>query len=482
MRSLTVLLVLGILLSGAGSTSRTPADPPNILLVLADDWSWLHAGTYGDPVIQTPRIDRLARNGVRFDHAYVSSPSCTPSRAALLTGQSFWRLGAGANLYGPLPADAPTYTDALEEAGYHVGFTRKGWGPGELGERPRNPAGDSYESFDTFLEQRPEGAPFVFWFGTHDPHRTYDEGSGAAAGIPLNEIRLPAIFPDSPEIRGDVADYYFEVQRLDRELGELLDRLAAMGELDRTIVVVTSDNGMPFPAAKGNLYDLGVRVPLVIAWPGTVPGGRAVADFVSLTDLAPTFLAAAGLPIPEVMTGHSLLPILRGDTPATPRAHVFFGRERHLPAQEAPDSGGYPMRAVRTHDFLYIRNFAPHRYPAGTPNYENAFIYPAWYADTDGGPTKHYMIANRHRDALHQRLFEHAFAHRPAEELYDLRTDPDQLHNVADDTGYNIEKKMLWNLLMGELQATGDPRVRGQGDLFDMQPYTGGIVRPPDWP
>lgn len=478
-RGLVIFLVLPLLLSGTVAPAQE-SDQPNMLFVIADDWSWPHAGAYGDPVIQTPNFDRVAREGVLFEHAYVNSPSCTPSRASILTGQWFWRLGGGGNLYGPLPPEHPLYTDLLEENGYHVGYTRKGWAPGALGQRSRNPAGPQYDSFSAFLEQRPEGQPFSFWFGTYDPHRVYETGSGVASGISLDEIQLPAIFPDSPAVRGDVADYYYEVQRLDRELGEMLEMLRRSGELDNTVVVVTSDNGMPFPRAKSNLYDMGVRVPLAIRWPEQVLGGRTVSDFVSLTDLAPTFLEIAGVPIPDVMTGRSLLTLLTSEASGqidTTRTEMYFGKERHVPAQEAPDGGGYPMRAIRTVDHLYIRNFRPDRWPSGTPNYEKAFLYPAWYADTDGGPTKHYMIDNRYKDETHQRLFDLAFARRPAEELYDLNQDPDQLHNVASDPAYTQIKMELWNRLMGTLQITGDPRVRGQGDLFDRQPYSGGIVR-----
>ena len=266
-RSLLLCLLLPLFLSGTIARSPEGLAQPNILFVIADDWSWPHAGVYGDTVVQTPNIDRVAREGVLFEHAYVASPSCTPSRASILTGQWFWRLDAGANLYGPLPPEHPVYTDLLEDNGYHVGYTRKGWAPGNLGARDRNPAGPEYESFSAFMDQRSEGKPFTFWFGTHDPHRVYDTGSGAESGIPLDDIQLPVIFPDSPDVRGDVADYYFEVQRLDTELGEMLEMLRANGELDNTIVVVTSDNGMPFPRAKSNLYDMGTRVPLAIRWP-----------------------------------------------------------------------------------------------------------------------------------------------------------------------------------------------------------------------
>ena len=476
-----LITLIALFLKGEESPPAGSDDPPNILFVIADDWSWPHAGAYGDRVVQTPGFDRVAREGVLFHNAYVSSPSCTPSRAAILTGQWHWRLAEGANLYGPLPAEHPVYTDLLEAAGYHAGYIDKGWAPGELGERTRNPAGPQYDSFDAFLAERPPNAPFVFWFGSHDPHRVYDTGIGARSGIPLDDIEVPAIFPDSPEVRGDIADYYWEVQRMDGRVIEMMRRLESLGELDNTIIVYTSDNGMPFPRAKSNLYDMGTRVPLAIRWPERVPSDREVTDFVSLTDLAPTFLEAAGLPVPDVMTGRSLIPLLTAEAagqvdPA--RTHTFFGKERHVPSQESPDGGGYPMRGIRTADFLYIRNFEPDRWPSGTPNFERAFFYPAWYADIDNGPTKIYMYENRRKDPHHERLFHLAFDRRPGEELYDLKNDPDQLHNVAADPAYAAARRSLWDRLMGELQRTGDRRVQGQGDFFDLQPYTGGVVGP----
>ncbi len=478
---LSVIVTLLFTLSGSESHSQA-ASQPNILFVIADDWSWPHAGAYGDPVIKTLNFDRVADEGILFENAFVASPSCTPSRASILTGQWFWQLGKGANLYGPLPVEHPVYTDLLEENGYYVGFTRKGWAPGELGQRARNPAGDRYESFSDFMNKRPSGQPFCFWFGTSDPHRVYDTGSGERSGIPLDEIDLPVIFPDHQDVRSDVADYYFEVQRMDRELGEMLDWLQAAGQLDNTMVVVTSDNGMPFPRAKSNVYDMGVRIPLAIRWPDQVPGGRTVTDLVRLTDLAPTFLESAGIAVPKVMTGRSLMGLLTAGNAGQvyPEwTEMFFGKERHVPSQEAPDGGGYPMRAIRTTDFLFIRNFRPDRWPNGTPNYQNAFIYPAWYADTDGGPTKHHMIENRDKDDTHRVLFDLAFAKRTPEELYDLKKDPHQLNNVASDPAYADTKRELWNRLMTKLQSTGDRRVSGRGDFFDMQPYSGGVVKYP---
>ena len=474
MRFLSALVLLFLLFQGAPDNER-----PNVLFVIADDWSWRHAGAYGDRVVATPNMDRVAREGVVFEHAYVASPSCTPSRASVLAGQWFWRLGAGANLYGPLAARHPVFTDLLEEDGYHVGYARKGWGPGRLGDRRRNPAGDRYDTFESFLAARGEGQPFSFWFGTHDPHRAYEPGSGVRSGIVADSIAVPAVFPDTPDVRSDIADYYYEVQRIDRELGMMLERLAQAGELERTLVVITSDNGMPFPRAKGNLYDLGVRVPLIMRLPGTVPGGRRVSDLVSLTDLAPTFLELAGVPVPPVMTGRSLVSQLtatRSGRIDSSRSATFFGRERHTPAQESPIGGGYPMRAVRTDDFLYIVNFAPDRWPAGTPDDARAFRHGAWYSDIDASPTKHVMEG---RAEAFPELYDLSFGKRPGEELYDLALDPDQMVNVALDADYADVKRTLWNSLMGLLQDTGDPRAVGRGGVFDYQPYTGGIVRRP---
>lgn len=481
-RSLVLNGLSAALVLAALSSFAQVDDRPNLLFVIADDWSWLHAGAYGDSALSTPTIDRLAAEGLVFEHAYVASPSCTPSRASILTGQWFWRLSAGANLYGPLPAKYPVYTDLLEENGYHVGFMRKGWAPGQLGDRIRNPAGDQYASLEDFLAARPDERPFAFWFGTHDPHRGYELGSGVRSGIDTSRIRVPAAFPDVPAVRSDIADYYYEVERIDRDLAELLQRLDQEELLSQTLVVITSDNGMPFPRAKSMLYDLGTRVPLIMNWPGIIPPGRTVSDLVSLVDLAPTFLDMASLTPLEVMDGRSLMPIMVAPEAGlidSSRTLVFFGKERHVPSQDSPDAGGYPMRAVRTHDYLYIRNFRPDRWPAGSPDDDSAFLLGAWYSDVDASPTKHYMIAHRQDSAADEMRYMRAFAKRPGEELYDLTSDPDQLHNLALDPEYAAVKRSLSNQLLEQLHATHDPRVLGTGSFFDHQPYTGGLVRRP---
>ncbi len=198
-----------------------PEERPNILFCIADDWGW-HASAYGEPVLKTPHFDRIAKEGVLFNYAYVSSPSCTPSRGAVLTGQWHWRLEAGANLWCVFPDRHATYPEILGEAGYFTGKTRKAWGPGRTETLGRQLAGKDFKSFDVFLNQRPEGKPFCFWIGSSDPHRGFKLNSGEQSGMDLSKIRVPGYFPDAPIVRTDVADYFFEVQRFDALVGSAL--------------------------------------------------------------------------------------------------------------------------------------------------------------------------------------------------------------------------------------------------------------------
>ncbi len=450
---------------------------PNILFCIADDWSWPHAGIAGDPVVQTPTFDRVAREGVLFENAFVTAPSCTPSRGSIVTGQWHWRLEEGGNLWSSLPSKFTVYPDLLEQAGYHVGCTRKGWGPGRLepGGRTRNPAGPHFKDFKTFLEARPSAKPFCFWFGSQDPHRGYTWESGVQSGMNPDNVRVPACLPDCNVVRKDLCDYYWEVQRFDREVGELLTLLEEKGELDNTLVVVTGDNGLPFPRCKSNLYDLGTHVPLAVRWPARVSSGRIVEDFISFQDLAPTFLEAAGLEPTAAMTGRSFLEILtsRRSGRIDPRRNrVLTGKERH--AWVRAGGLGYPCRAIRTYDYLYIRNFEPDRWPAGHPvDGGEPYYSNRAYGDIDDGPSKKYMMEHR-ADPQVKELFERAFEKRPAEELYDLRRDRDQLQNVANLPDYAQARDALASALMKELVATGDPRVLGRGDCFDKYPYYGG--------
>ncbi|HOD81608.1 MAG: Arylsulfatase [Planctomycetes bacterium ADurb.Bin126] len=469
---------------------------PNILFCLADDWSWPHASLTADKVVKVPTFDRMAREGAVFRSAYVAAPSCTPSRAAILTGQWHWRLEEGSYLYGTLPAKFDVYPDLLERAGYHVGHTRKGWGPGNetAGGRKRNPAGPKFKDFDAFLAQRKAGQPFCFWFGSLDPHRGYAWESGVKGGMKAEDVNVPPYLSDCETVRKDVCDYYVEVQRFDKEVGQLLATLEKMGELDNTIVVMSGDNGWPFPRAKATLYDSGTNVPLAVRWPARVKGGRVIDDFVSLTDLAPTFLQAAGLDVPQAMTGRSLMNVLTSDKsgrvdPA--RDHLLTGIERHVWARRRPDGGAdcYPSRCLRTHEFHYIRNFKPDRWPAGPPDaMADAARPPTYqqlcgntftaYADVDAGPSKAWMLLHRDEPAVAP-LCRMAFDKRPERELYDVRKDPHQLHNLADDPACADTLKRLDEQLIAELTATGDPRATGRGDVFDRYPVYHGQARAP---
>jgi arylsulfatase A-like enzyme len=476
-----VLAALPLLACCQAAAAADDKARPNIFLAIADDWGWPHAGAYGDPVCKTPTFDRVAREGVLFTNAFVSSPSCTPSRGALLTGQYHWRLEESANLWSTLQAKFRTYPELLRDAGYAIGHYRKAWGPGDIkpGGRKENPAGPTFKSLDAFLKDRPRDKPFCFWWGSSDPHRPYDWQTGAKSGMDLAKIKLPGAFPDHEITRNDVADYYYEVQRFDRELGEALAALEKAGELENTIVVITGDHGMPFPRGKSNLYDLGTHVPLAIRWPGKVKPGRTVEDFVSLTDLAPTFLEAAGLKPPEAMTGRSLMNVLTSDKSGRidpRRDHVLYGKERHVPSQEKGNVSGYPCRAIRTHDFLYIRNFKPELWPNGIPDASQAHIGNS-FADTDNSPTKTFLMQHRDDPAV-KKYYDLAFAKRPAEELYDLRKDPQQLVNVAGQPDYAKAQRELSEQLMAGLKATKDPRVVGGAEKFDTYPYYGAPQKP----
>lgn len=445
---------------------------PNILFCLADDWGWPHAEAYGDKVVTTPTFDRLVKEGILFEHAFVSSPSCTPCRNALLTGQQFYRLEEGANLYGTLDVRCPNFMFLLRKAGYEIGHWRKAWGPGNFkkGGYSEHPCGPDSD-FNSFMQSRDKSKPFCFWFGTSDPHRGYVKGSGGKSGIKIDNVNVPTFYPNTEEIRSDIADYYFEVQRWDTDVGKAIKLLEETGELDNTIIVMTGDHGMPFPRCKGNLYDWGVRVPLAVRWGGTVKPNRSVTDFVSFTDLAPTFLEAAGVEVPKDMTGHSLLPIFQSENTGRverTRNYMVFGRERHTPAQKQPSIAGYPARAIRTDKWLLILNLQPDRWPAGVP--EGATHKMGKHTDCDNGPTKSFIMQLKN-DADKNKFYDFCFAKRGAVELYDCENDPDQTHNLADNPEYRKTITELRSQLVEYLKTTKDPRFTDKPIRFDEYPY-----------
>ncbi len=455
---------------------------PNILFAIADDAS--HMSAYGHDFLHTPHFDRVAAEGVLFTHVYTTNPKCAPSRASILTGRHTWQLEEASCHFGIFPSKFAVYPDLLEAAGYHVGHTGKGWGPGdyEAGGFTRNPAGPAYHgaqldppttgiskkdyayNFDRFLDERPDGAPFCFWYGAHEPHRAYEQGSGERAGRRTADITPPAYLPDEEIVRSDLLDYALEVEWFDEQLGRMLAKLEEMGELDDTLVVVTSDNGMPFPRVKGQMYEQDFNMPFAARWGAGVEGGRVVTDFVSFRDIGPTFLEAAGLGPHEGMTGSSFLGVLTsgedGRVDAS-RDHVLMGRERHDLGREG--DLGYPVRVIRADECLYVRNYEPDRWPAGNPE--------TGFTNMDSSPTR-TLILEQH-DAGEDTYFDLAMGKRPAEELYRAEDDPECMHNLAADPAHAKLKEQLRTRMEGELAEQYDPRLLGKAAVFDTYEYVG---------
>ncbi len=460
----------------------SPAAPkrPNILFAIADDWGHGHAGAYGCKWVSTPAFDRVAREGVLFTNTFTSNPKCSPCRATILTGRNSWQLKEAINHFSIFPSDFPVYPDVLEKAGYFVGLTGKGWGPGDFKSTgwKRNPAGPSFDqfknkppasgispldyarNFEAFLEQRPKDKPFCFWLGGHEPHRAYEQGSGERAGKNPADVVLPKYYPDSRVIRSDMLDYAVEVEWFDTHVGRALAALERAGELDNTLVVVTSDHGMPFPRVKGQIYEHGFHIPLAVRWGRNIPAGRVVDDFINTRDFAPTFLEAAGVEKAGTMTGRSFLDVLKSPKSGTvdaSRNEMLICKERHDLGR--PNDWGYPVRAIRTGEFLYIRNYEPERWPVGNPE--------TGYRNCDDSPTKTFLISG------FDEYYRLNFGKRPPEELYLVKTDPDCVNNVATDVKYAQAMRQLRDRMEETLRGEGDPRMLGRADFFDTIQYVG---------
>jgi len=525
-----VLCFAAPLLSQEAAPPAPSPSRPNILFVFADDWG-RYASAYakvdGRPtlndVVRTPNVDRVAKEGVLFRNAFVTSPSCTPCRSSLLSGQYFFRTGRGAILQGASwDTSIPSFPLLLRDEGYHIGKTAKVWSPGTPADAPfggqeyafQN-AGNRYNNFSEnvtklveggttvgvarekmlaevrgnfsdFLKANATGKPWLYWFGTTTTHRTWIKGSGKKLwGIEPDSLagKLPPFLPDVPEVREDVADYLGEVQAVDAYMGVLLKMLEEAGQLENTLVIVSGDHGMPgVPNGKCNLYDHGTAVTLAARVPGG-KGGRVVDDFVNLMDLAPTFCEVGGVTPPQVTTGRSFWSVLKSDKSGqvdAERTFVVTGRERHVAAARE-DNLPYPQRALRTKGHLYIRNFHPERWPLGAPNAilegpapdaaeltRNTHI---GFADMDAGPTKAWLVAHR-ADAQGQAFYERAFMKRPGEELYDLSTDPYQMKNLAADASHAAVKDKMAADLMKVLTNAQDPRVTGDQKAFERPPFT----------
>ncbi|SOE22883.1 uncharacterized sulfatase [Spirosomataceae bacterium TFI 002] len=474
---------------------------PNILFAIADDQSFPHASAYGNKVFRTPEFDKIAANGILFNNAFVAAPQCSPSRAAILTGRNIWQLEEAGTHGSFFPKKFPVFTDALENAGYAIGFTGKPWGPGNFKDAgwSRNPVGPEYNkrkfeqlpasgisatdyaaNFKDFLADKSSDQPFFFWYGGHEPHRVYEEGSGAASGLSSNEIKVPGFLADAGVVKSDILDYALEINWFDTQLGKMLQMLKEAGELENTIIVVTADNGMAFPYAKANLQEFGIHVPLAIAGPGINGKNRKVNDLVGLIDLAPTFLDMASVKHMDGISGKSLLPIFESSKSGTidaSRKSIFSGRERHTHAR--PDNLGYPARAIRTEKYLCIKNFKPDRWPVGNPAPENRAKVSSnkdmksieeGFEDIDSSPSKTFMIEQK---AVYPVLYKNAFEKRDQEELYNIIKDPFCQNDLSKSAKMSSVLQKLRKELEEKLISEGDPRMTAMGDIFDSYPRFG---------
>ncbi|XZE18618.1 sulfatase family protein [Pirellulaceae bacterium SH449] len=469
------------------------ANPPNILFAIADDWG-LHAGAYGTPWVTTPAFDRIAREGLLFRNAYTPMAKCAPSRAILLTGRHLWQNEEAGNHMAVFPPKLKSWPEVLMEKGWHMGITGKGWGPGIANDtdgKPRLITGQRFDkrktepptkamsnldyaaNFTDFLDATPENSPWCFWYGCFEPHRAYEFQAGVnKGGKKLTDIdRVPAYWPDDEIVRHDMLDYAFEVEHADRHLGLMVAELEKRGLLDNTLIIVTSDHGMPFPRVKGYAYHDSNHVPLAIRFPaGMKSTGRVIDDFVDFTDLAPTLLDYAGISGPDSgmmpITGQSWRPILESDLAGqvlAERDHVLIGKERTDVGR--PHNWGYPIRGIVTAQHLYLRNYEPTRWPAGNPE--------TGYLDTDGSPTKS-LILERGRKDRNDLFWRLNFGMRPADELYDLRVDRDCARNLATDHSQADLVATLRQRMEDLLKTQGDPRMFGHGHIFDDYKPTAG--------
>ena len=520
-RGFSASLAIALLFWWGSAPGVALASPPNILVAIADDQSFPHASAYGFKGVQTPAFDRVARAGVLFGNAFTPAPGCSPMRAAFLTGRHIWQIEQAGTHASSFPTKYEVFPDRLERSGYVVGYTGKGWGPGnwEASGRTRNPAGPKFSSktceppatgmatfdyaanFDEFLNTRSANEPFCFWFGSKEPHRKFEKGSGLKSGKSLRDVAVPPFLPDRPEIRSDILDYLLEIEWFDEHLGRMLDNLEERGELENTLVIVTSDNGMAFPRAKANVYEYGIHMPLAVAWPKGFSGGRHVDDLVNLIDVTATLYEATRVepPFDYPLSGRSLMNVLLGQGSGVldpTRDAVFSARERHSSSRF--NSLSYPQRSIRTHDYLYIWNLRPERWPAGTPqkfetvNYDSTgeVIQGALgpvngaYHDIDACPSLSFMIEHREDDSIRPFL-ELAVARRPEFELYDIRVDPGCLKNLAGKVSHRALEARLANRLQAHLRATGDARIVGPngGEIWETYPRYSSLrwFPTPDW-
>ncbi|MFC1761116.1 sulfatase [Planctomycetota bacterium] len=467
------------------------AERPNILFCIMDDASWAHMSAYGCQWVETPAFDRLAKNGILFRNAYTPNAKCAPSRSSILTGRNSWQLEEAANHVVNFPSKFKAFPEVLRENGYLTGKTGKGWGPGDPGtvngkrreligvswseHKEKPPANgisteDYAANFESFLETAGDQEWF-FWYGAREPHRRYEYGSGVRAGQKTTNIdRVPTFWPDNETIRNDMLDYGLEIEHADRHLGLMIQSLKKRGVLENTIILMTSDNGMPFPRGKAQEYEYSNHMPLAIMWPkGIKNPGRKVDDMVSFIDFAPTFLEVAGIGFSESgmhsSPGYSLTDIFYSEKQGQvnpERDYILIGKERH--DYSRPNNAGYPIRGIVGKGHLYLYNYELDRWPAGNPE--------LGYLDCDGSPTKTHIL-NLRREGKESKYWQWSFGKREGhEELFNITNDPDCMKNLVAIEQVGMLKKEMKNRMDKELKEQQDPRVLGNGAVFDTYGYS----------
>ena len=475
----------------SNSAKIESSERPNILFCIADDATFKHMSAYGCEFVNTPNFDRVAEEGLLFTNAYTPNAKCAPSRSILLTGRNSWQLEEAGNHWSYFPQKFKTYAESLEDNGYHVGYTAKGLAPvialtkegdkrAVLGKvyndikltPPTNSISniDYAANFSQFLSENPTDTPFCFWYGGIEPHRSYECGSGVKKGNKnIKDIEeVFSFWPDSEEVRNDMLDYAFELEYFDTHLGKMLEILEDSGELENTLIVVTSDNGMPFPRIKGQAYEYSNHLPLAIMWKGNIKNpGRVIDDFVNFTDIAPTFLEVAEVDQKdsgmEAIQGTSLTDLFynksNGIVPKF-RDHVLIGKERHDVGR--PNDVGYPIRGIRKEDYLFVINYENDRWPAGNPI--------TGYLNTDRGATKTKILDDR-RSGIKSVNWKLNFGKRESFELYNIKEDSDCVNNLANSEEHKGIVDQLKKQLEQELKEQGDPRMFGEGAIFDTYLY-----------
>ncbi|MCA8998068.1 MAG: sulfatase [Planctomycetaceae bacterium] len=417
--------------------SQTRAASPNVIIFIADDMAWDDCGAYGHPHIHTPNIDRLAAEGLRFDRAYLTCSSCSPSRCSTLTGRYPHSTGAG-ELHLPLPESQTLFTTPLRKAGYYTASVGK-WHLGKAAEsqvdlvkQGGGPGGE--EHWVSVLQDRPKDKPFFLWLAATDPHRGYQPG---AVDPPHTnaDVVVPPIFPDTPDVRGDLALYYDEIARFDEYIGLVREELEAQGVLDNTLIMVISDNGRPFPRCKTTVYEDGVKTPLVVRFPPLISDGGNVSNaIVSTVDIANTVLDVAGLsPLPSSQ-GRSFAAVLK-DPRQGHRDGAYSEHNWH-------DYRAFE-RSVVTDRFRYVHNWTD-ALPRTPP------------ADAVRSPTYDEMKRLYAAGELAKHQATIFLAYQPSEELYDVTVDPHCLHNLAENEAYAEVIQQHRTLLKDWQQETDD--------------------------